>query len=90
MIKYDDNGCEFHGTKIDLISELTLIMKRMVEKGVLDDDDIDQLVKTVRTPMSEIMAQNKKFFEGMSPFEKLAHSMSLGITPDELASLLGD
>lgn len=34
MIKYDD-GCEFSGTKIDLISELTVIMKRMVERVFL-------------------------------------------------------
>ena len=62
MIKYD-GGCEFSGTKIDLISELTVIMKRMVENGVLDDYDIDLLVKTVKMPMEEIQAENKRTIE---------------------------
>lgn len=70
MIKYD-GGLEFHGTKIDLISELTIIMKRMVAKGVLDRDDVDMVVKTVFTPMDEIHRQIEADFKNMSDADKL-------------------
>lgn len=86
MIKYD-GGCEFSGTKIDLISELTVIMKRMVERGVLDDDDIDLLVKTVKMPMEEIQAENKKSVENMSEFDKLMMKLITGIDADKIASM---
>lgn len=87
MIKYDENGCEFSGTKIDLISELTVIMKRMVEEGVLDDDDIDLLIKTVKMPMEEIQAANRKSVEEMSEFDKFMMQMITGINPDKIAAM---
>lgn len=86
MIKYD-GGCEFSGTKIDLISELTVIMKRMVEKGVLDDYDIDLLVKTAKMPMEEIQAENKRAVEDMSEFDKLMMKLITGIDADKIASM---
>lgn len=86
MIKFD-GGCEFSGTKIDLISELTVIMKRMVEKGVLDDDSIDLLVKTVKMPMEEIQAENRKSVEEMSEFDKFLMHMFIGIDPNKIASM---
>lgn len=89
MIKYD-GGCEFSGTKIDLISELTLIMKRMVEKGVLDDSDIDLLVKTVKMPMEEIQAENKRAIEDMSEFDKLLMKLFTGVATDKIASMVVD
>lgn len=89
MIKYD-GGCEFSGTKIDLISELTVIMKRMVEKGVLDDDDIDLLVKTVKMPMEDIQAENKKSVENMLEFDKLLMKLFTGIDADKIASMRVD
>ena len=89
MIKYD-GGCEFSGTKIDLISELTVIMKRMVEKGVLDDDDIDLLVKTVRMPMEDIQAENKRTIEDMSEFDKLLMKLFTGVDADKIASMVVD
>lgn len=87
MIKFDVGGCEFSGTKIDLISELTVIMKRMVEKGVLDDDSIDLLVKTVKKPMKEIQAENRKSVEEMSEFDKFLMHMFTGIDPNKIASM---
>lgn len=89
MIKYD-GGCEFSGTKINLISELTVIMKRMVEKGVLDDYDIDLLVKTVKMPMREIQAENKKAFENMSELDKLLMKLFTGVDADKIASMVVD
>lgn len=89
MIKYD-GGCEFSGTKIDLISELTVIMKRMVEKGVLDDDNIDLLVKTVKMPMEDIQAENKRAVEDMSEFDKLMMKLITGIDADKIASMVVD
>lgn len=89
MIKYD-GGCEFSGTKINLISELTVIMKRMVEQGVLNDGDIDLLVKTVRMPMKEIQAENKKAFEDMSEFDKLLMKLFTGVDADKIASMVVD
>ena len=86
MIKYD-GGCEFSGTKIDLISELTVIMKRMVENGVLDDYDIDLLVKTVKMPMGEIQAENKKMVDDMSEFDKFMMKLFTGLDADEIASI---
>lgn len=86
MIKYD-GGCEFSGTKIDLISELTVIMKRMVEKGVLDDDDIDLLVKTVKMPMGDIQAESKRAVEDMSEFDKLLMKLFTGVDVDKIASM---
>lgn len=86
MIKYD-GGCEFSGTKIDLISELTVIMKRMVEKGVLDDYDIDLLVRTVKMPMEDIQAENKRAVEDMSEFDKLMMKLITGIDADKIASM---
>lgn len=86
MIKYD-GGCEFSGTKIDLIAELTVIMKRMVEKGVLDDYDIDLLVKTVKMPMEDIQAENKKMVDDMSEFDKLLMKLFTGVDADEIASM---
>ena len=86
MIKYD-GGCEFSGTKIDLISELAVIMKRMVERGVLDDYDIDLLVKTVRMPMEDIQAENKKSVENMSEFDKLLMKLFIGVDVDKIASM---
>ena len=86
MIKYD-GGCEFSGTKINLISELTVIMKRMVEQGVLNGGDIDLLVKTVCMPMKEIQAENKKAFEDMSEFDKLLMKLITGIDADKIASI---
>lgn len=87
MIKYDGGCCEFSGTKIDLISELMVIMKRMVEKGVLDDGDIDLLVKTVKMPMEDIQAEAKKAFEDMSEFDKLLMKLLTGIDADKIASM---
>jgi len=87
MIKYDGGCCEFSGTKIDLISELTVIMKRMVEKGVLDDYDIDLLVKTVKMPMEDIQAENKKSVENMSEFDKFLMKLFTGIGADKIASM---
>lgn len=84
MIKYD-GGCEFSGTKIDLISELTVIMKRMAEKGVLDDESIDLLVKTVKMPMEEIQAENKKAVEDMSEFDKFMMKLFTGVDADKIA-----
>lgn len=89
MIKYD-GGCEFSGTKIDLISELTVIMKRMVEKGVLDDGDIDLLVKTVKMPMEDIQAENKRAVEYMSEFDKLMMKLITGVDVDKIASMVVD
>ena len=89
MIKYD-GGCEFSGTKIDLISELTVIMKRMVEKGVLDDGDIDLLVKTVKMPMEEIQAENKRAVEDMSELDKLLMKLFTGVDADKIASMAVD
>lgn len=86
MIKFD-GGCEFSGTKIDLISELTVIMKRMVEKGVLDDYDIDLLVKTVKMPMEDIQAENKRAVEDMSEFDKLLMKLFTGVDADKIASM---
>ena len=86
MIKYD-GGCEFSGTKIDLISELTVIMKRMVENGVLDDYDIDLLVKTVKMPMGDIQAENKKMVDDMSEFDKFMMKLFTGLDADEIASI---
>lgn len=90
MIKYDGGCCEFSGTKIDLISELTVIMKRMVEKGVLDDGDIDLLVKTVKMPMEDIQAENKGVVEDMSEFDKLMMKLITGIDADKIASMRVD
>lgn len=90
MIKYDGGCCEFSGTKIDLISELTVIMKRMVEKGVLDDYDIDLLVKTVKMPMKDIQAENKKSVENMLEFDKLLMKLFTGIDADKIASMAVD
>lgn len=90
MIKYDGGCCEFSGTKIDLISELTLIMKRMVERGVLDDESIDLLVKTVKMPMKEIQAENKKAFEDMSEFDRFMMKLITGIDADKIASMKVD
>lgn len=87
MIKFDGGCCEFSGTKIDLISELTVIMKRMVEKGVLDDYDIDLLVKTVKMPMKEILAENRKSVEEMSEFDKLLMKLFTGVDADKIASM---
>ena len=89
MIKYD-GGCEFSGTKIDLISELTVIMKRMVEKGVLDDGDIDLLVKTVKMPMEEIQAENRRAIEDMSELDKLLMKLFTGVDADKIASMKVD
>lgn len=90
MIKFDGGCCEFSGTKIDLISELTVIMKRMVEKGVLDDDDIDLLVKTVKMSMEDIQAENKRTIEDMSEFDKLMMKLFTGIDADKIASMMVD
>jgi hypothetical protein len=87
MIKYDGGGCEFSGTKIDFISELTVIMKRMVEKGVLDDYDIDLLVKTVKMPREDIQAENKKLVENMSEFDKLLMKLFTGIDANKIVSM---
>lgn len=89
MIKYD-GGLEFRGTKIDLISELTVIMKRMVEKGVLDDGDLDLLVKTVKMPMEDIQAENKRAIEDMSEFDKLLMKLLTGVDADKIASMAVD
>ena len=86
MIKYD-GGCEFSGTKIDLISELTVIMKRMVEKDVLDDGDLDLLVKTVKMPMEDIQAETKKALEDMSEFDRFMMKLITGIDADKIASM---
>ena len=86
MIKYD-GGLEFQGTKIDLISELTVIMKRMVEKGVLDDGDLDLLVKTVKMPMGDIQAESKKMVDDMSEFDKFTMKLFTGLDADEIASM---
>lgn len=86
MIKYD-GGLEFQGTKIDLISELTVIMKRMVEKGVLDDGDLDLLVKTVKMPMEDIQVENKRTIEDMSEFDKLLMKLFTGVDADKIASM---
>ena len=89
MIKYD-GGCEFSGTKIDLISELTIIMKRMVERGVLDDESIDLLVKTVKMPMEDIQAENMRAIEDMSEFDKLLMKLFTGVDADKIASMMVD
>lgn len=70
MIKYD-GGLEFQGTKIDLITELTIIMKRMVAKGVLDRDEVNMVVETVFTPMDEIHKQVNENIRNMSDADKL-------------------
>lgn len=90
MIKFDGGCCEFSGTKIDLISELTVIMKRMVEKGVLDDYDIDLLVKTVKMPMEDIQAENKRTIEDMSEFDRFMMKLIAGIDADKIASMRVD
>ena len=89
MIKYDGD-LEFWGTKIDLISELTVIMKRMVEKGVLDDDDLDLLVKTVKMSMEEISAETKREIEDMSEFDKFMMKLFTGVDADKIASMVVD
>ena len=90
MIKYDGGCCEFSGTKIGLISELTVIMKRMVKKGVLDDGDLDLLVKTVKMPMGEIRAESKRAVEDMSEFDKFMMKLITGIDADKIASMVVD
>lgn len=87
MIKYGGGCCEFSGTKIDLISELTVVIRRMVEKGVLDDGDLDLLVKTVKMPMEDIQAENRKSVEEMSEFDKFLMHMFIGIDPNKIASM---
>ena len=79
MIKYDGGCCEFSGTKIDLISELTVVIRRMVEKDVLDDGDLDLLVKTVKMPM-----------EDMSEFDRFMMKLITGIDADKIASMVVD
>ena len=87
MIKYDGGCCEFSGTKIDLISELTVVIRRMVEKDVLDDGDLDLLVKTVKMPMGDIQAENKKMVDDMSEFDKFMMKLFTGIDADKIASM---
>ena len=76
MIKYD-GGLEFQGTKIDLITELTIIMKRMVAKGVLDRDEVNLVVETVFTPMDEIHKQVDENIRNMSDADKLLFGILL-------------
>jgi len=90
MIKYDGSCCEFSGTKIDLISELTVVIRRMVEKDVLDDGDLDLLVKTVKMPMGDIRAENKKSVENMSEFDRFMMKLITGIDADKIASMVVD
>lgn len=90
MIKYDGGCCEFSGTKIDLISELTVVIRRMVEKDVLDDGDLDLLVKTVKMPMKEIQAENKRAIEDMSELDKLLMKLFTGVDADKIASMVVD
>ena len=85
MIKYD-GGLEFYGTKVDLITELTLIMRRMVKKGVLDRNEVNLVVETVFTPMDEIRKQVDESVKNMSGFDKFMMRMMTGIDADEVAS----
>lgn len=62
----------------------------MVEKDVLDDGDLDLLVKTVKMPMEDIRAENKKSVEDMSEFDKLMMKLIAGIDADKIASMVVD
>ncbi len=46
MIQVNSKAAMFEGTKTELMFELTVIIKSMIEKGVIDKRDLDMIVNT--------------------------------------------
>lgn len=54
MIKKTDTTFEASGSTAKIMSDLAMIMRRLVERGVLEDKDIDECVRVSRLSDKEI------------------------------------
>lgn len=89
MIGYiDETGVLFAGKKIDLISELTLIIRDMMKQDALTDADLDLIVETAKTPIEEIRKQSKEMMQNMSEQDKLLFGLFSGKTLDEINAMI--
>ena len=46
MLQVNDRVAIFEGTKMELMFELTVIIKSMIEKGVINKSELDMIIKT--------------------------------------------
>ena len=54
MIQVNTKAAMFEGTKTELMFELTVLIKGMIEKGVIDKRDLDMIVNTAFMSKEEL------------------------------------
>ena len=72
MIKKTDTTIEVRGTKAKIMTDLTMIMRHLIESGNFTNEDIDECVRISRQTEEEVKAETLKaikgFFEGIRDF----------------------
>lgn len=65
MIRIDKNHIEFEGNKLELIAELSMLMHDFYEKRVIDDRDIEQVVKIAKTSKEQLRREAEEKLMGL-------------------------
>lgn len=74
MIKKTDTTVEFRGTKSKIMTDLTMIMRSLIESGSFTNDDVDECVRMSRLTEEEAKAETLKAIKGL--FEGIRDSGS--------------
>ena len=64
MIKKTDTTFEVSGTKPKIMTDLTMIMRHLIESGNFTNEDIDECVKASRKTEEEIKEEALKTIKG--------------------------
>lgn len=65
MIKKTDTTVEFRGTKSRIMTDLTMIMRSLIESVSFTNDDIDECVRMSRLTEEEAKAEALKAIKGL-------------------------
>lgn len=66
MISIDEGKLEVKGTRIDLMADLTVIMRSMVEQGIADEDSLSLAVAMACMSDDELKKQDRELREAVA------------------------
>ena len=54
MVNINKGRIDYQGTQVELLSELTMCLKTLYDDGVINDGDLEFMVKLVKTPREKL------------------------------------
>lgn len=69
MIRVDEERLEWHGTKVELMAQLTELIRELLNEEAMTEEDINTIVETAFKDPEEVEKEAKemlkKFLEGL-------------------------